>query len=263
MGNRFTRQVDKLQWIYKNFRQINKHAALLKGQDKLSYNSDGLMVFNNSDCLTVPAFVKAYNRSLLVNDWRGTDGSKFDMRWRYYIVCSMAEHVKKLEGDFVECGVYKGGYSMAVMDYINFPELNKQFWLFDTYEGLALDHLTEKEKASGLYEQYSHYESCYDWVKEIFKDLPATVVKGTVPETLFQCTSDKISYLSIDMNCVEPEIDAVNYFWDKLVSGAVVILDDYGFKLHIEQKKAFDKFAREKNVPILQLPTGQGIIFKP
>ena len=82
-------------------------------------------------------------------------------------------------------------------------------------------------------------------------------------ETLPLCKADKICYLSIDMNCVEPEIDAVNYFWDKLVNGAVIILDDYGFKLHIEQKKAFDKFAQEKNVPILQLPTGQGIIFKP
>ena len=260
---KFKRQLERLKWFYKNYRFINTDIGLVKGMNNLSYNSDGLMVFNNSDCLSAPSFVKAYNRSLSVNDWRGIDGSKFDMRWRYYIVCSMAEHVKQLEGDFVECGVYKGGYTMAVMDYINFPKLNKHFWLFDTYEGLAFDHLTEKEKASGLYEQYSHYESCYEWVQQVFKDLPASIVKGTVPETLPQCKADKICYLSIDMNCVEPEIDAVTYFWDKLVKGAVIILDDYGFKLHIEQKKAFDKFAREKNVPILQLPTGQGIIFKP
>jgi hypothetical protein len=65
------------------------------------------------------------------------------------------------------------------------------------------------------------------------------------------------------MNCVEPEIQAANYFWDKLVSGAVMILDDYGFGPHIEQKKAFDIFAKEKKVEILSLPTGQAIIFKP
>jgi len=39
-------------------------------------------------------------------------------------------------------------------------------------------------------------------------------------------------------------------------------LDDYGFNLHIEQKIAFDKFALDKGVQILQLPTGQGVIFK-
>jgi hypothetical protein len=64
------------------------------------------------------------------------------------------------------------------------------------------------------------------------------------------------------MNCVQPEIAAANYFWDKLVVGGVMILDDYGFYLHIEQKKAFDLFAIEKRQDILSLPTGQGIIIK-
>jgi hypothetical protein len=64
------------------------------------------------------------------------------------------------------------------------------------------------------------------------------------------------------MNVKEPEIAAANYFWEKVVKGGVVILDDYGFPKHIEQKLAFDQFAKEKGVEILSLPTGQGIIFK-
>ncbi|MEO6490553.1 MAG: TylF/MycF/NovP-related O-methyltransferase [Ferruginibacter sp.] len=261
MGNKLTRQLDKVSWFIKNYTSINKDALVTK--NIANYNSDGLTVFNNCDCLITPKFTKAYKASLLVNDWRGLDGNKFDMRWRYYIVCSLADQVKHLEGDFVECGVYKGGYSMAVINYIDFTKLNKQFWLFDTYEGLAWDHLTEKEKKAGLFEQYQHYESSYEVVQKNFGNLPAKIIKGTVPETLSQCTASKIAYLSIDMNCVEPEISAAEYFWDKIVKGGVVILDDYGFRLHIEQKLAFDKFANEKNVPILQLPTGQGIIFKP
>jgi hypothetical protein len=100
-------------------------------------------------------------------------------------------------------------------------------------------------------------------VKTIFKGMPAQIIKGTVPETLPECTAEKICYLSIDMNCAGPEIAAANYFWDKLVAGAVIVLDDYGFMGHEEQQKAFDAFAKEKKVQILQLPTGQGIIFKP
>jgi hypothetical protein len=42
-----------------------------------------------------------------------------------------------------------------------------------------------------------------------------------------------------------------------------MILDDYGFPKHVKQKKAFDQFAKKKQVPILYIPTGQGIIFKP
>ena len=65
------------------------------------------------------------------------------------------------------------------------------------------------------------------------------------------------------MNMVFPEISAANYFWDKIVPGGLILLDDYGFHAHLEQKKAFDEFAITKNVEIISLPTGQALIFKP
>ena len=261
MIKKIQRQLFKIKWVFKNFQFINQTSFIISNTP--NYNADGLIAFNNCDCLTEPRFKKAYDLSLTVNDWRGVDGSKYDMRWRYYIVCYFADKVKRLEGDFVECGVYKGGYSMAVMEYLDFPGLKKQFWLMDTYEGLSFNHLSEKEKSAGLFKKYSNYESCYQWVCHLFKELPAIVIKGSVPETLDECKAGKICYLSIDMNCVAPEIAAVNYFWEKIVPGGIIILDDYGFKEHIEQKIAFDNFAMQKNVSILQLPTGQAIIFKP
>jgi hypothetical protein len=63
------------------------------------------------------------------------------------------------------------------------------------------------------------------------------------------------------MNCVAPEIAALEFFHPKMVKGGVIVLDDYGFPKHIHQKKAFDQFAVEKGISILALPTGQGIIF--
>lgn len=267
-SRKITWQWDRIKWIFKNFRSINRYMLLVNmnhthNSATPTYSSDGLIVFNSRHCLDEPAFERAYLKSLQVNDWRTKYGTEFDMRWRYYIVCYFAEMVKKLDGDFVECGVYKGGYAMALMEYLNFPSLKKKYWMLDTFEGLSYDHLTENEKASGLFEKYSEYDDCYEWVQKFFKNLPAEIIKGTVPETLTQCTAEKICYLSIDMNCAGPEIAAANHFWDKLVTGAVIILDDYGFIGHEEQQAAFDAFAKEKNVRILQLPTGQGIIFKP
>ena len=120
MSNILARQLNKFKWVLRNYRLITKDARLIKDIRNLNYDSDGLMSFNNCDCLVEPRFANAYNRSLQVNDWRGTDGKKFDMRWRYYIVCSMADHVKHLEGDFVECGVYKGGYSIVPPAHVKF-----------------------------------------------------------------------------------------------------------------------------------------------
>ena len=64
------------------------------------------------------------------------------------------------------------------------------------------------------------------------------------------------------MNTIIPEISAAEYFWDKMVPGAIIVLDDYGWKGHESQKIGFDRFAKERDVMILSLPTGQGIIVK-
>ena len=49
-----------------------------------------------------------------------------------------------------------------------------------------------------------------------------------------------------------------------MVSGGVIILDDYGYAdSHTEQRMAHIAFAKSKNVEILTLPTCQGLILKP
>jgi hypothetical protein len=65
------------------------------------------------------------------------------------------------------------------------------------------------------------------------------------------------------MNCVYPEISAAEYFWNKIAPGGIIVLDDYGFDKHINQKEAFDEFANKRGIQVLSLPTGQGLIFKP
>jgi O-methyltransferase len=103
----------------------------------------------------------------------------------------------------------------------------------------------------------------YEQVKETFKDFNVEIIKGAVPDTLPLVKSDKICFLSMDMNCVQPEVDALNYFWDKMVSGGMIVLDDYGYPGCIDQKLAHDAFAKSKNVMVLSLPTCQGLIVKP
>ena len=64
------------------------------------------------------------------------------------------------------------------------------------------------------------------------------------------------------MNIAAPEVAALEFFWDKLVIGAVVLLDDYGFQHYAEQYEAMNDFAAKHNVAIATLPTGQGLLIK-
>ena len=141
--------------------------------------------------------------------------------------------------------------------------MDKTFYLFDTFSGLNESQITQNEKESGINNYIGTYKNVFEEVKKTFFKYNVKIIKGLVPETLDICSSKKICYLSIDMNVTEPEIAAAIFFWDKIVKGGVVILDDYGFPPHINQKLAFDKFAKERGASILALPTGQGIIIKP
>jgi hypothetical protein len=250
----------RVGWFVNNYRNIDKFSKLQSTHfhGPLTYDTDGLATSANSDFIKDPRFSKAYSAAAATKPWDG-----FTLQWRVYICCWFADHVKHLEGDFVECGVNTGAYSRAVIDYVDFNRLNKTFYLFDTYEGLVEKLVSEEEKKAGVDYYFGNYKNVYDEVVNTFSSFRTEIVKGTVPETLEKFAGNKVAYLSIDMNCVAPEIAAAEFFWDKLVSGGVIILDDYGFREHIHQKLAFDEFARKKGVSILALPTAQAIIIKP
>lgn len=242
--------------IYFNFHfKITVRHPYQLARGPLTYNEDGLATSHICGFLLDPHFVKSYKLGSETKSW----GSSV-VRYRAYIACWCAAHVKNYEGDFVECGVNKGGFSRTIISYINFNSLNKTFYLLDTFQGLVDNYISPEERRHGL--QGGGYEECYEQVKKTFNGFRVNIIKGTVPETLNQVRSEKICYLSIDMNCIAPEIAALDFFWDKLVSGAIVLLDDYGRSPFFEHKPVYDKYLESKGKSILSLPTGQGIIIK-
>ena len=232
------------------------------------YDQDSLCTSHNHDFMSDPMFITAYQRGLKTCDKDHillTGGPKHQIHWRVHVALWAASHAKLLEGDFVECGVDRGIFSSSIMAYLNWNSLNKQFFLFDTFCGIDERYLNEEEKKQGRMEfSKRYYPECYEATKANFAEFKRVhLVRGSVPDTLSTVTITKICYLSIDMNCAKPEIEAAIFFWDKIVSGGIVLLDDYAYVGYDEQKKAFDKFAVEKGIKILSIPTGQGLFIKP
>jgi hypothetical protein len=146
------------------------------------------------------------------------------------------------------------------VDYVGLARTDKKFWLLDTYEGLDEAKLSADERArAGKWS----YRPCFVGVQQTLRDVPGgRIIRGWVPDTLDQVDATRVSYLSIDMNCAAPEVAAFRYFWPKLSPGAVVLLDDYGWTGHEEQRDAFDELACEYGFTILSLPTGQAVIVR-
>jgi len=237
--------------------KLKQYLHYVRLYNRLSYAKDGLYTIHNCSFITTDEFNKAYVLGRNTGSWGGAE-----IEWRAHTVLWAAAKAFKLEGDFVECGVNKGGFPRAIMEYLDFGNSSKKFYLLDTFEGFDKELLTEGEKKK--YKDVVPYRDSYEYVRKVFEEFKNVIlVKGSVPHTLPEVRSEKIAFLSIDMNCVQPEAEALEYFWPKMVSGGVIVLDDFAYRGYEEQNIAHTEWAKTKQIGILTLPTGQGLIIKP
>ncbi|OGV90885.1 hypothetical protein A3A66_00740 [Microgenomates group bacterium RIFCSPLOWO2_01_FULL_46_13] len=248
------------EWVgvfHKVQRIIARPEVFMEVSESL-YNEDGLVSIHNHDFLNESAFKKAYKRGVEANE------SDLNWRWRVKVGLWAAKHAVMLSGDFVECGVNKGFLSSAIMEYLDWNKQKKRFYLFDTFSGLDESLVSKEERRSGRVEQARvMYRECYQEVLKNFKEFKRVkIVRGSVPTSLKAVNIERVSFLSLDMNNAKPELGAIRFFWPKLVRGAVVLLDDYAYTGYEPQKKSMDKFVRDKQIEVLPLPTGQGLLLK-
>ena len=232
--------------------------------EEYSYQGSGLRALGKSPAfLADPRFRQAHARG-----W-ASGGKKTrhidDNRWIMHTVLWAAAQAARLEGDFVECGVDSGMMSVAICEWLDFNALDKDFWLFDTFRGIPEAQMTEAERngIGGWHNRHSYVE-CFAEVQEAFAPWPrCRLIRGEVPASLDAFPPGRrVAYLSIDMNIVAPEVAALAFFWDRLVPGGVVVLDDYAWATHRAQQAALDAFAAEHGTMILSLPTGQGLLIR-
>jgi hypothetical protein len=169
----------------------------------------------------------------------------------------------------VECGVNAGFVSSAIMEKLSWNTLARRFYLIDTFAGPVLTQYSPEEvrKERPLVAQRALEAGAYvtdlDRVRANFAEWEnVAIVQGAVPGILKTVEFGAIAFLHIDMNCALPERAALEFFWDRLSPGAVVLFDDYSYYGHDCQREAIDAAASARGVEVLSLPTGQGLIVK-
>ena len=234
-----------------------------------TFNFDGLATVHEVDFMDDERFLNALQAGKQYTPNR-------DDYYRLYLGCALADHAAKLDGDFVECGVWLGTLSKTIITYVQFNDLNKKFYLIDTYEGIPKDRIIESDGRhefiygdTGVIEgqdgnkSISEKPRIIDLVKQKFKDDQVEIAQGIIPDIFTTLSIDKISFLHVDMNNAYPEVEAIRFFWDKLVTGGVILLDDYALsKQFALQKQMIDDLGRDLNFSVINLPTGQGLILK-
>ena len=180
--------------------------------------------------------------------------------WRLHVLCWCARNALRLEGDFVECGVFRGFMTAVAARYLDFAARPRRWHLYDTFEGIPQEQLDPGHDNPPAYRETGLHDS----VRRRFATYPNVEVhRGRVPEVLAGSAPARIALLHLDMNSARAELGALEALYDRLVPGAHVLLDDYGWYYYREQKVAEDAFFEKRGVGVLELPTGQGLLIKP
>ena len=228
----------------------DKEQAILRKEAK--YFGDRLATHHHVQFLHDDKFIESYRKAFedIPNHVKDPI-TTLDIKWRAHICTWAATQALKLEGDFVECGVWYGILSKTMCEYIDFNKLDRHFYLFDSWGRMPGSH----KKAAYQLDIYGDVLKRFEMYKNV------SLVRGLVPEVLDQVKIEKIAFLGIDMNGSVAERAALERFYDKIVPGGVIYFDDYGWD-YPDLRKTVNEFFEDKPESLLHFPSGNSIVVK-
>lgn len=180
-----------------------------------------------------------------------------------------------IPGDVIECGVWRGGSMQAIaLALASMGDRERHLYLYDTFEGMtppteqdvrydgtsAADSLAAKERSKeSMVWAYATLED----VQAGFENVPypedrVHYVKGPVEETVPATLPDQVALLRLDTDWYASTAHELTHMYDRLVSGGVLMIDDYG---HWQgSRQATDEFLERTGEKLLLVRTGSGRI---
>ncbi len=199
---------------------------------------------------------------------------KWDYENGFYLTCEQGrlgklfnqiEIYKKilhLPGDVLEFGVYKGASLMRLLSFRHFFESEEArkvigFDIFGKFPD-QLQHDIDKQFVDWFENEGGlgiHHETLETLIKAKnignFELVPGDI-NVTAKEYAASHPAQKIALLHIDVDVYEPAKVILETFWDRVVSGGIIMLDDYAYEYG--ETLAVDEFFKDKNVKIEKPP---------
>ena len=164
---------------------------------------------------------------------------------RMYALYSATRYVvdNGLPGDFVECGVWRGGSVMLMaLTLARLGDTSRTLWLYDTFTGMTLPGDADVQTMSG--------RSARDVLSEdersgpfwgiaaravVEQNLERTgypnirIIEGDVVATIPAAAPPQIALLRLDTDWYASTRHELEQLYPRITSGGVLIIDDYGY----------------------------------
>ena len=164
----------------------------------------------------------------------------------------------RIPGDIVECGVWRGGSSMAAaLSLLDCDDTQRTLYLYDTFEGMnqpgaedrdyagasAATQLNRTPKGHGIWCEASEADVRRNMESTGYPTDRIRYVRGPVEETIPRIIPNAIALLRLDTDWYDSTRHELHHLYPRLARGGVLIIDDYG---HWQgARKAVDEYLRD------------------
>jgi rfaE bifunctional protein nucleotidyltransferase chain/domain len=153
--------------------------------------------------------------------------------------------VKDLPGEVADLGTCRGGTGVVLRKLA--PD--KVLFLFDTWAGNPYDDELCHHKRG---EWQADINGCKEVIGKVGK---TAYCDGIFPHTVNGMECAKFCFVYIDMDTYQATRDALQFFWERMVPGGKIVVDDYGWlpcggvKVAVDEyfpPKEYEEFKHEK-----------------
>jgi len=191
--------------------------------------------------------------------------------WRHWVVSFSIRYAMKFNKsdsnklNLIELGTADGVTAFFALREIknykkNTPNIKYAMHLYDSWGPMREEELLKTELSNvGKYSDISlekTKKNLAEFKNQVFYH------QGYIPESLNVLPiPDVILYMHIDLNAAMPTLAGLKFFYSRIVSGGVILFDDYGDLCYQETKEVVDSFFADKPGILMKLPTRQAIYF--
>lgn len=166
---------------------------------------------------------------------------------RFYALYNAVNYIidNDIKGDFVECGVWRGGSSMIIALILKKRgDHTRKIYMYDTFEGMSeptnydvdLDGSSAVKQLSATAHKKETSVWCLASYEDVERNISTTgfpmenikMIKGKVEDTTPENLPDMISLLRLDTDWYESTKHELTHLYPLLSTNGVMIIDDYG-----------------------------------
>lgn len=173
---------------------------------------------------------------------------------RFYSTFQMASYAANLpvEADFIECGCWHGHSTTAFANILQQHGFKGRFHVFDSFEG-GLSEFTEKDEskfklsAAEKSAMIRTFSSDYDFVRSVTEKFGFVELhRGWIPDIFASFAPRRVKFVHVDVDMYIPTRAALEFFWEQLVPGGCIVVDDYNHGVFEGATRAVDEFMADK-----------------